>query len=85
VVAERQFLHLSMAFVLQYGMGVVASLWSPDAFGRLPVLAYRAAFALPLLLESIALVWFVVSLIGQRRRNYRAGRGGPVVSTEAGR
>ena len=30
-------LHLSMAFVLQYGMGVVTSLWHPDAFGHLPV------------------------------------------------
>ena len=56
-------LHLSMAFVLQYGMGLIASLWHPNASGRLPVIAYRAAFALPLLLELIALGWFVASLL----------------------
>ena len=51
-------LHLSMAFVLQYGMGVVASFWRPDLLGRLPLTAYRTAFALPLLLELVALGWF---------------------------
>ena len=60
-------LHLSMAFILQYGMGAIASLWHPDAFGHLPVLAYRAAFTLPLLLELIALVWFIAAPSDQPR------------------
>lgn len=64
-------LHLSMAFMLQYGMGLIASLWRPDTFGHLPVVAYRAAFALPLLLELMALGWFVASLTGERWRNRR--------------
>jgi hypothetical protein len=64
-------LHLSMAFVLQYGMGLIASLWQPNASHRLPVIAYRAAFALPLLLELIALGWFVASLTGERWRSRR--------------
>lgn len=77
-------LHLSMAFVLQYGMGVIASLWLPDAFGRLPVVAYRAAFALPLLLELIALGWFVASLTGERWRNRRhLGRDETAIAAEA--
>jgi len=64
-------LHLSMAFVLQYGMGLIASLWRPDPFGRLPVVAYRAAFALPLLLEITAFGCFVASISGGRRRHRR--------------
>nr|WP_294510606.1 MFS transporter [uncultured Rhodopila sp.] len=60
-------LHLSMAFILQYGMGVAASSWPAEPSGHLPFAAYRAAFALPLLLELLALAWFVVS-ITQRRR-----------------
>jgi MFS family permease len=71
-------LHLSMAFVLQYGMGVIASLWHADAAGHLPVAAYRAAFALPLLLEFAALAWFMVSVTGARRSR-------AAIATEAGR
>ncbi len=61
-------LHLSMAFVLQYGMGVVASFWRPDLLGHLPVIAYRTAFALPLLLELVALAWFGLSLTAAQSR-----------------
>jgi MFS family permease len=64
-------LHLSMAFVLQYGMGLIAALWHRDEFGHLPVTAYRAAFALPLLLEVIALGWLVISVGGEYWRNRR--------------
>jgi hypothetical protein len=79
-------LHLSMAFVLQYGMGLIASLWHPDGFGRPPVIAYRAAFALPLLLEFIALMWFVASLSGERWRVRRhAGRGETAIAVEVTR
>jgi MFS family permease len=55
-------LHLGMAFVLQYGMGVVAAHWHADLYGHLPRNAYRAAFCLPLALETIALAWFLVSI-----------------------
>ncbi len=54
-------LHLSMAFVLQYAMGAIASLWPTDGTGHLPVTAYCAAFALPLLLQVLALGWFAAS------------------------
>jgi sugar phosphate permease len=60
--AALNVLHLATAFVLQYAMGVIASLWQPDTMGHLPVVAYRAAFALPLLLELLAGAWFAVSL-----------------------
>ena len=47
-------------------MGMAASFWQADPFGHLLLVAYRAAFALPLLLELRALAWFAVS-ISQRR------------------
>jgi MFS family permease len=59
-------LHLSMAFVLQYAMGVIASFWPADAGGHLPMAAYRAAFAMPLVLEVAALGWLVWSATRRR-------------------
>ena len=47
-------------------MGLIASFWHPDPFGHLPVIAYRAAFVLPLLLEVVALAWFIVSSLAFR-------------------
>ena len=60
-------LHLLMAFILQYGMGIVASRWPQMAPGHLPVIAYRAAFALPLSLEVAALAWFLLSHVQHAR------------------
>ncbi len=60
-------LHLLMAFILQYGMGIVASRWPQIAPGHLPVIAYRAAFALPLSLEVAALAWFLLSHVQHAR------------------
>jgi MFS family permease len=61
-------LHLSMAFVLQYGMGVVASHWRPDLLGHLPPVAYQVAFTVPLALELTALAWFGLSLGARQAR-----------------
>ncbi len=52
-------LHLGMAFVIQAAMGAVVNLWAPGATGHYPMIAYQAAFALPLMLELAALLWFV--------------------------
>ena len=60
-------LHLGMAFILQYAIGLIVSLWHPDTLGHLPLTAYRAAFALPLFLELLALGWFVSSVMLRRR------------------
>jgi predicted MFS family arabinose efflux permease len=54
-------LHVGMAFVLQYAMGLLAARWVPDAAGRLPTVAYRTAFALPLLLELLGIGWFWIA------------------------
>ena len=52
-------LHLGIAFVIQAAMGAVVDLWAPDATGHYPIIAYQAAFVLPLVLELAALLWFV--------------------------
>ena len=67
-------LHLSMAFVLQYAMGAIASLWPADVTGHLPVTAYRAAFAAPLLLQVLALAWFAALPMMRPARNLASCR-----------
>jgi predicted MFS family arabinose efflux permease len=52
-------LHLAAACVLQAGMGLVLVHWRADASGHYPLIAYRAAFALPLALQIAALFWFL--------------------------
>jgi MFS family permease len=59
-------LHVGMAFVLQYGMGVVASRWRPDVAGHLPAAAYWAAFSFPLTLQAGAFAWFFVPMRAER-------------------
>jgi predicted MFS family arabinose efflux permease len=52
-------LHLGMAFVIQFLIGVVTDLWRPDSHGQYPAGAYQSALAVPLLLQVLALAWFL--------------------------
>jgi hypothetical protein len=54
-------LHLGMAFVIQSVIGVVANLWRPDTIGHYPKIAYQAAFAVPIGLQVLALLWFLLA------------------------
>ena len=54
-------LHLTAAWAVQAGMGAVIGRWAPGQLGHYPVLAYRAAFAMPLAMQIAALAWFVLS------------------------
>jgi MFS family permease len=60
------FLHVGVAFVLQYATGVVLARWTPVA-GHYPEIAYQAAFTLNLALQVAAGVWFGFS--GMFRRS----------------
>jgi predicted MFS family arabinose efflux permease len=61
--------HLTAAWVVQATMGFVVAQWSADPSGHYPLAAYRAAFILPLGLQIIAFVWYVVRAgIGARTR-----------------
>jgi len=52
-------LHLGTAWAVQAGMGVIIAHWPSDAAGHYPLVAYRMAFTMPLLLQIAAFVWFV--------------------------
>ncbi|MFL5288758.1 MAG: MFS transporter [Rhodopila sp.] len=54
-------MHLSMAFLLQMGLGAIASRWAPNGSGHYPIVAYRWAFALPIGLQMAALAWFLLA------------------------
>jgi MFS family permease len=51
--------HIAAAFVVQYATGVVVAQWTPQA-GHYPEIAYQIAFALNLVLQIAAWVWFVM-------------------------
>jgi MFS family permease len=57
-------IHFGWAFFIQYGIGLIVALWSPEA-GHYPLVAYRAAFGLSLLLQIVALAWFAVPWFGR--------------------
>jgi hypothetical protein len=39
-------------------MGIVIAHWRADATGHYPLVAYRVAFVVPLVLQLVGLVWF---------------------------
>jgi hypothetical protein len=53
-------LHLSGAFVLQYLTGIIVSLWPAEA-GHAPAAAYEVAFGVSVVLQLVALLWFLAS------------------------
>jgi MFS family permease len=51
--------HIAAAFAVQYATGVVLQHWPPQA-GRYPEIAYQTAFALNLVLQVAAWIWFAL-------------------------
>lgn len=51
-------LHIGCAFAVQIGIGVIVDFWPGEA-GRHPPVAYQTAFAINLVLQVVALLWFV--------------------------
>jgi len=62
------------AFLVQAGFGLLIGLWTPDAAGHYPALAYRVAFGVLVLLQ-------LPGLLGHLRR-WRAMRGAPALVAE---
>jgi MFS family permease len=58
--AALNILHLGGAFTLQYLTGVIVSWWSPVS-GHPPAEAYGAAFGISIVLQLLALLWFLCS------------------------
>ncbi len=57
--------HIAAAFVVQYATGVVLQHWAPQD-GHYPEIAYQTAFALSVVIQIVAWVWFAL-----RRRFFR--------------
>ena len=51
--------HIATAFAVQYTTGVVLQHWTPEA-GHYPEIAYQTAFALNLVLQIVAWIWFAL-------------------------
>jgi MFS family permease len=51
--------HIAAAFAVQYTTGVVLQHWTPEA-GHYPEIAYQTAFALNLVLQIVAWIWFAL-------------------------
>lgn len=78
--AALNILHLAGAFLLQYVTGVIVSLWPPEA-GHPPAEAYQAAVGLGVILQSVALLWFLVTARAAQAPVFRALR--PVMRVSA--
>ncbi len=65
--AALNVLHIGCSFAVQFGVGQVIAQWPPGA-GRYPAQAYQAGLTLPLVLQVMALLWFV----WPRRASYPA-------------
>jgi len=58
--------HIAGAFFLQYTTGFVVNLWAGHG-GHYPPIAYRMAFALIVVLQIAAAVWFAIPIVRARR------------------
>jgi MFS family permease len=61
-------LHFGLAFMVQYGIGLVVGQW-PSQEGHYPVVAYQTAFGLCVVFQAAALVWFAMPWIRTLGRN----------------
>ena len=59
-------LHLAGAWLIQASMGLIIGEWPADTYGHYPLLAYRVAFAVPIVLQIIGLIWFARPFAGAK-------------------
>jgi MFS family permease len=82
--AALNILHLIAAFFLQYVTGVIVSFWPPEG-GHPPAEAYQAAVGFGVILQSAALLWFLIAARVAPVRVFRAVRPVPRISAVAQR
>ena len=58
--AALNLLHIGVAFVMQWGIGVLIDRWPVEADGHHPRIAYEMAFAAVLLAQAAALSWLLI-------------------------
>jgi predicted MFS family arabinose efflux permease len=64
--------HLGWAFIVQYGIGLILAQW-PRRSGHYPVIAYQVAFALNVVAQIAALLWFALPTAKTLRSTLRGG------------
>lgn len=69
VTTSVNMLMFGMAFLMQYGMGEIISLWARGASEAYPAEAYSTAFAVALALQFVTYVWLILP----RRKPQAAG------------
>ena len=57
--AALNVLHIGSAFVIQTVIGVILDRWPHDALGHYPSGGYAAAFGFVVVLQVLALIWFI--------------------------
>jgi MFS family permease len=57
--AALNVLHIGSAFAIQAGIGVIVGLWPRDLDGHYPPNAYQAAFVVIVVMQLVALLWFL--------------------------
>lgn len=57
--------HIGTAFAVQYAIGVIVQQWVPDA-GHYPERAYQTAFALNVVFQIAAWIWFMMPRVSLR-------------------
>ena len=65
--------HIAAAFTVQYVTGVVIQQWAPEV-GHYPEIAYQTAFALNLVFQIAAWIWFALPRAFLRRPTESAAR-----------
>jgi MFS family permease len=71
VVTALNLVTFSLAFVAQFGVGAIISLW-PVTDGRYAIDAYRASFALCWALQVVAVAWLWYVERGEMRRGVQS-------------
>lgn len=64
-------LHFCWAFIVQYGTGLIVAQWAPKQ-GHYPLTAYQTAFAVSLVFQIAALIWFGVPWLRRSARRFGA-------------
>ena len=81
--AALNVLHIGGAFVLQFVIGVIIDIWASEG-GHYPTVAYQTAFAIVLLFQIGALIWFfaaeLLTSAGDRLKYSGTVRSGDLVA-----
>lgn len=67
VTTSLNLLTFATIFLLQWLLGLLIGLWSPNADGHYPVMAYQVSFGLCAVLQALAIGWYWLGTRRQRR------------------